>query len=422
MRAFRLLLRLARAKRGNVIVAAAASLPVVIGGAGLATDTLQWTLWKRQLQRAADSAALSGAYALAQSKSASTSATADLARTAELSYSSAPTIQSPPTSGPGLGNNSAVRIVVQTARNLPFSSLFLSAGPTVTAEATAAVVSNGNYCVISLEPTTAVGITMSGNSTVNMGCGMATNSRATNAVNAGGSSQITATPIAAVGGLAWSNNYLGETQLKPRQIPQADPYASLPDPDISSTQCNGQMAVPPHDDQSFTPGCYKKVDIKGTARLAAGVYFIDGGSFSVGAQGVVVGTGVTIILTSKTASSNPSSIATVDMNGGATIQLTAPTTSSPSPANTYAGVIFYQDRRAVDSGSNKINGNSSAFYQGSFYFPRQEVEFTGTSGMTTDCLQIVGRRVKFSGNSSISNHCPSGGPRSFTGTAVRLIG
>ena len=30
--------------------------------AGLATDTIQWTLWKRQLQRAADSAAIAGVY------------------------------------------------------------------------------------------------------------------------------------------------------------------------------------------------------------------------------------------------------------------------------------------------------------------------------------------------------------------------
>src|SRR3990170_4820483 len=54
--------RLLRDRRGNMIVMAAAGLPVVIGAAGLATDTIQWTLWKRQLQRAADSAAMAGVY------------------------------------------------------------------------------------------------------------------------------------------------------------------------------------------------------------------------------------------------------------------------------------------------------------------------------------------------------------------------
>src|SRR4029453_2127507 len=49
-------------KRGNALVIAGAALPMVVGAAGLASDTIQWTLWKRQLQRAADSAAMSGVY------------------------------------------------------------------------------------------------------------------------------------------------------------------------------------------------------------------------------------------------------------------------------------------------------------------------------------------------------------------------
>ena len=68
----KLLKKLMRDRRGNALVIAGASLPLVIGAAGLATDTIQWALWKRQLQRAADSAALAGVYAEAQSKSVDT--------------------------------------------------------------------------------------------------------------------------------------------------------------------------------------------------------------------------------------------------------------------------------------------------------------------------------------------------------------
>ena len=49
-------------KRGNALILAAAALPLLLGSAGLATDTIQWALWKRQLQRAADSAAIAGVY------------------------------------------------------------------------------------------------------------------------------------------------------------------------------------------------------------------------------------------------------------------------------------------------------------------------------------------------------------------------
>src|SRR5947208_10060444 len=54
--------KLWRSKRGNALAIAAACLPLFVGAAGLASDTIQWTLWKRQLQRAADSAAISGVY------------------------------------------------------------------------------------------------------------------------------------------------------------------------------------------------------------------------------------------------------------------------------------------------------------------------------------------------------------------------
>src|SRR3954465_9466718 len=54
--------KLFKNKRGNTLAIAGACLPLIVGAAGLASDTIQWTLWKRQLQRAADSGALSGVY------------------------------------------------------------------------------------------------------------------------------------------------------------------------------------------------------------------------------------------------------------------------------------------------------------------------------------------------------------------------
>src|SRR3954466_11833906 len=54
--------KLLKDRRGNALAIACACMPLVIGAAGLATDTIAWTLWKRQLQRAADSAAFAGAY------------------------------------------------------------------------------------------------------------------------------------------------------------------------------------------------------------------------------------------------------------------------------------------------------------------------------------------------------------------------
>ena len=408
-----LIRRLISDRTGNILMLAAASMPILIGAAGLATDTVQWTLWKRQVQRQADSAALAGAYAVAQGFSASDSATADINRMALVGLSQSPLIENAPTVGNFAGNAKAVRVVLQTRGELPFSKLLGVKTPTLIGEATAAVVSEGEYCVVSLENTTATGITLQGSASVGLGCGIITNSRASNAVYSGGSSNVAATPVAAVGGLQASANYVSPTTLMPYSIPQSDPFATLPVP--SPTSCAGKVNVNPNSSRTISPGCYAGFDIKGTASLEPGIYYVDGSSFSVGSQAVLNGAGVTIILTSSSATTNPSSIATVDINGGATLNLSAP------DSGTYAGMLFYQDRRALDSGANKINGNASSAFQGAFYFPSQAVEFSGTSGMSTDCVKLVSRRVTFIGNSSIVNNCPSYIPK-ITGTRIRLVG
>ena len=411
--------RLLQDKAGNMLMMAAASMPILIGAAGLATDTVQWTLWKRQVQRQADSAALAGAYAVAQGFSASDSATSDISRLSLITLSQTPTIENAPTTGSYAGNAKAVRVVLQTTAELPFSKILGVRAPVIYGEATAAVVGSGDYCVVSLEKTSTVGITLQGNATVNLGCGIATNSRASNAVYAGGSSTVTATPVAAVGGLTSSSNYVSPTTLMPYSIAVQDPYAGLPTPAAANlTGCNKKLSAKPGDTQSYSPGCYNNVDIKGTVNLAPGVYYIDGGTFDVGSQAVINGTGVTIILTSSNAANNPSSIANVNINGGATLNLKAPTDLS----DPYHGVLFYQDRRALDSGTNMINGNASSVLQGAFYFPGQAMSFSGTSGMTTDCVKMVGKRVTFIGNSSIVNPCKDTGVDKVTATLVRLVG
>src|SRR5215203_1301302 len=55
---------LVSSQRGNVALIVAAVFPLVIGAAGLAVDGTQWILQKRQMQAAADSAAMAGVYSL----------------------------------------------------------------------------------------------------------------------------------------------------------------------------------------------------------------------------------------------------------------------------------------------------------------------------------------------------------------------
>ena len=78
MRALAWLNKLRRDKSGNVLAITAASMPLIVGGAAMAIDTVQLSVWKRQLQRAADSAAIAGAHAFVQGASTGTAVANDL--------------------------------------------------------------------------------------------------------------------------------------------------------------------------------------------------------------------------------------------------------------------------------------------------------------------------------------------------------
>jgi hypothetical protein len=158
--------------------------------------------------------------------------------------------------------------------------------------------------------------------------------------------------------------------------------------------------------------------LNGHATLPSGVYVLDAGSLSIGSQAVVTCDNCTFVFTSRTAATNPSSIGGIsNINGGAQITMNA------STGGTYSGILMYQDRRAVlpnGNQSNQINGNSSSTFEGAFYFPSQRVTFNGTSGMTTDCIQLVAWQVTFTGNTAISNNCAVP-PPGFDGWMVRLV-
>jgi Flp pilus assembly protein TadG len=439
----RFLRKLWKDRRGNALVIAAAALPLLIGSAGLATDTIQWTVWKRQLQRAADSAALAGVRGIVAGQTLTTgtcssSGTPAVSRDLTLNNhvflgngnTACNTVHGLNWSGAGNDTN-AVKVTLSVTRALGFSSMFLSAAPTITASATATVVATGQYCVVSLESSNATGLTYQGSATVNLGCGMATNSKGSDAVDGGGAASVTASPIAAVGGIPPSSVFSSGTVIQPYTAPQPDPYANIAPPSnfpsgncpnlsVNSNQTVTSLNV--NSDYKLTSDgyfCVGSMSLNGNVTLPSGVYVLDAGSLSIGSQAVVNCSACTFIFTSRTAATNPQSIGGIsNINGGATIHMTS------STGGTYSGILMYQDRRAVlpnGNQANQVNGNSSSSFQGGFYFPSQRLLFNGTSGMTTDCVQMVARQVTFSGNTAISNVCPPGGPQAFDATTIGLV-
>ena len=398
--------RLWRDPRGNALIIAGAALPLMVGSAGLASDTIQWTLWKRQLQRAADSAAVAGVYAKFNDETVSSTVDTDLARNNHTyaALTGAPQLAYPANSATYIN---AVQVTLSVQKTLGFSSMFLSAAPTITASATAAGVHSDPFCAVGLSnsPTVPV-ISIGGSSNTNLGCGAISNGTSpTQSVGTNGNAyNFVADPVAGVGGLP--SAITGVTELQPRHLPMPDPFAGKYSTDIpggtgsctnfnskitdTSTTGTGTNRVTTY---TMAPGCYNAFNTgPNNYVLAPGVYYLNNVDFVANGGTTITGTGVTIILTGT----DPGS---VQINGNATLQLTAPT----DPNNAYAKMLFIQAANADVDNTNVINGTAASAFDGAFYFPKGEVQFTGTNASTTKCAMVVGYRLTFTGNTALQN-------------------
>ena len=440
--------KLAKDRRGNVLVIVGAALPMLVGAAGLATDTIQWAMWKRQLQRAADSGAIAGVYD--RNSTGTTDGTEaavlhdlDLNNHTGISWVADPAVTFPADSG---DMRNQVNLVLQVRKELPFSSMFMTAAPIIQATARAASVPGADeYCVVSLETrANKVGITIGGSSSIEMDCGMISNSPATNSALANGNaSKVKASVIAAVGGVLASKNW---------NVPKYDPYVeAVTDPYGSVNPSQSDVAGCDANPAAFTETtvvaagttsvCVSSLSIGSTktnANMSNGqplhdvTIYITGKNANTAGNAVIQGTfnctTCTIVLTNKDITNTTAKIGTFDMNAGAKMTITAPSDTT----NKYHGIAVFQDRRATDTNGagspNKFNGGGAQTITGALYFPSQEISYSGDGSATAVCTRFVARRVVFTGNNATTNLfqkgslCPIFGNNGIGGgRRVRLV-
>lgn len=430
--------------RGNVLILAGACLPLLVGSAGIATDTIQWTLWKRQLQRAADSAALAGVYTRLNTD---TQAAVDSAVATDLALNNHTGIalssgypQTALLADDGVKEN-PVRVTLRLSKSLPFSSMFMDAAPNIQASATAASVPGADeFCVFATDPSvSSTGIEITGSTKLDLGtCSLMANSKhpsqaASNGnsgdANNGLNSTVIAKSLAASGGVKYSNNW-SVTDYDPNSPQIADPFANLPVPD--KTLCNKTIqnmdknqsypmdrTTGPQADVAGEIVCFNGgVKVQGALQLQSNVtYVVDGGDLEMSSTGSSLRcTNCTIILTNYT---NPANTGYIKLTGG-TLDITAPTTG------TYKGIALYQDRNATDdkTKTNQVNGNNGTSVTGAIYAGNRALLYNGGSETNAACLQIVTKRVAFSGNSKLklTSECPLAGISPIGGgRRVRLV-
>jgi hypothetical protein len=305
-----------------------------------------------------------------------------------------------------------VALTLQVQQPLPFSSMFMTAAPIIQASARAGAVATGTACIQALEPSSVTGISNIGTTTVNAPtCILYSNSPAANSASAGGNSRVTAKAIAAVGGIAQSNNWSVQ-QYIPYSPPLPDPFANV-NVNPSDMNCTTSGA---DDDTDWAAmkaagtNCFSSLSLQPNKTINVpadfGPIYINGGSVDL--KGAFNCSGCTIVLTNKSTATN-ATIGTFSSNAQANNNITAPTTGN------FAGIAVYQDRRATGN-SDTINGGSGNIIRGAVYFPNDVLRINGSGAVDSSgnavnlCAMWVAKDVNLIGNSSIGISAPTDTP------------
>jgi hypothetical protein len=231
-------------KSGQALVLTAVSMSMILGVMGLAIDAGLLFRARRQMQIAADGAAVAAATSYKHTGSVGTARTAgqNAGVIDGVPATSGVTINCPPTSGPNTGGGGSCNGYFEAIVNEPsptfFMRLFKIGSVTVAARAVAGTPSASNACVVILNPSASDAMELQGSFTVNASsCGIVVDSSDPDALQfTGGGGTLTAGSVAVVGG---DGGQTGDSSPAPvtGAAPMSDPI-SLTGPTPSNGGCS----------------------------------------------------------------------------------------------------------------------------------------------------------------------------------------
>jgi len=394
---------------------------VIVGFTGLAIDVsyLQWQ--KGRIQAAADAAAMGALRELELSQTDLTAAgqnDAALNGFTDGQDSTYVTVNNPPTLGSYAGNSAAVETVVTRTVPTFFMRVFGQSGVTISARAVARTTSaQGSIggCIFALNPSASSALWFSGTENTTTSCGAVVNSNNASALEVSGTAAVNLANSAKIGvvgpgtaGQGWTlngggtitNTITGAAESPVNIQPFGDPLTNVPAPTLSTVtggiQSSSAMVV--NGTRTLNPGIYcGGLTLHGNVTFNPGIYVLAGGGMQTNAQAVVSGTNVMFYNTTGSAwGCGAVAASSIFFNGGAQVNLTAPTNQSP------IGVLLFEDR-SVSGLTNTINGNSSSTFNGALYFRNSALMFAGTSTASRGYLVIVADTIKIVGTSNLGN-------------------
>ena len=434
--------RLCKSESGAVL-AFLVMIPVVAGTLAVGMETGQWFRVKRQLQNAADAAALAGSIDRIAGKNSTTIETTARYEAQRNGFvhgvsNVVVTVNAPPTSGANATTAGAVEVVITKSLSLSFGAIIYgwmnqsSSGPTLRARAVAAqgsstsMTSSAEGCLVALTTAAEQGINFTSFNNFNADCTLVSNGTSSSA-NSSASIYLASFNNATVKsvwsrGSFYKTGYNSFSTTNEAQLNQTtavvDPYAGLANPSPGTCTYN-PFSGPGGSQITLTPGTYcggLTVSGYNNVYFTAGTYYIANGdlrvtgSNNVSCTNCTGGAGVTFVLTQTT--NNTADIGGVAISSENNISFSAPSSGQ------YAGVLFYQDRRAPTGTMTSTTRNftvtslNNVTLNGAVYFPSNRIEVSSVNniGASATCTVWIGRYIKFSSynNTSIAG-CASFG-------------
>ncbi len=425
-------MKIMKDQRGQILVLVVLCMTVLLGFMALAIDVGLLFRARRNVQIAADAAAVAGGLDYKYNTSKTSAQTAGKAASSANGVTdgtggAAVTINVPPVNGPYAGTAGFVEAIVTQPNPTFFMALFHISSVSVAARAVVGSGSSGG-CIWTLARSgDDVSLTGSGALTAS-NCDIYDDSSASNALTLTGSGSISAKAIGIVGGY----NKTGSGTITPNPpttgiSPAADPLTLSP-PTIPTGSCSASCTQSNSGSGNLTvpPGNYTSISNtgSGTVTLQPGNYIINGNLSNTGSGNLVLGAGNYTIggnftTTGSGALTLGSGLYTIGGNlsltgsgtltgsnvtfytlGSSTVTgsgsevLTAPT------SGTYNGVLFYQP--PSDTSGMSITGSGGSTIQGIVYAPGAPLTLTGSGSMTVS-LDIIVDTLSVTGSGSITD-------------------
>src|ERR1039458_1732733 len=396
-------MRMFRDQRGQTTILIALCLLCLCGMTGFAVDAGMMFRAKRNLQIAADAAAISGAAELNYGDAAAAAQAAAVQNGETTGANGATvTVNTPPVYGPFATKSGYVEVIVSQVEPTYFMKALHLNSLTVSARAVGTVATTPT-CLVTLGAA-APGLSVTNGAALSISsCGIIDDATGSGALTAS-CAPITTTSVGVVGTTSISNGGTVTPTPVTGITTVADPLSYFATPPPSSDYTSGCSADPkistsrtigPSTAGSYV--CYDGLTISNspTVTLNPGLYIINGvgGSgknvFSVAGGAIVNGTtGVTFYFVNG---------ASFNFSNGASVNLTAPT-SGP-----YRGLLFYQD--AGDTAADSFVGGSVAVLNGIFYLPKAALTLSNGNSTTFSTDLVVGS-LTMTGSATLKPYAP----------------